>query len=342
MTALAARARGLVTTVVSGDALAAIERAHEATALAAALARAGLASPVWTGDASAIDQVVRDRAASDFAILSRHGEAGDPARSAIAGTAPAAAPLWPVWLDEDRRSLRAIVRGLAAGIGPERRLSGTVPTPSLPAGALAELARSTRVVELAARLARRRHPLAAALAATAAPAAQPGAPIDLLAIELALAQRFAALARSRDRALAIHVAQVIDAENTGAALLLAARGGELAAERAPGWRVDHAFLAGGRQLDRAAFSAAAAGPIEAARDRLASALAATPLAGALFAAEPAALEDAALAWQIATQARLRRSEPLGLAPVVYLVLRRRDEARRVRRAVWRIALGAIA
>jgi hypothetical protein len=140
-----------------------------------------------------------------------------------------------------------------------------------------------------------------------------------------------------DRAMRSYLAQLIDAENAGAALLLASRGGDLSAERA--------FLdAGvpGPRLDRARFLAAAAGPLDAACAVLAGALAGTPLAAAVFAPEPAALEDAALAWQLQTQARLRRSEPLGLAPALHAVLRRRDEARHLRRAAWRVALGGAA
>jgi hypothetical protein len=158
--------------------------------------------------------------------------------------------------------------------------------------------------------------------------------IEPLEIELALARRFAELARSRDRALRTYLAQLIDAENTGAALALVSRGDGLD----PG----HAFLAGGLRVGRDAFVAASAGPLDAACARLAAALAGTPLARAVFAPEPAALEDAALAWQLATQARLRRTDPLGLAPAVFLVLRRRDEARHLRRAAWRVVLGGAA
>jgi len=86
------------------------------------------------------------------------------------------------------------------------------------------------------------------------------------------------------------------------------------------------------------FLAAAAGPLELTRELLARAFAGTPVARA-FGAGASALEDAALAWQLATQARLRRTDPLGLAAVLHLVLRRRDEVRRLRHAAWRLALG---
>lgn len=332
--ALAARARGLTAQVIAGEALAAIDAAPDGPALAEALARADLALPGGAGaDAGAaadtIDRLARDRTASDLAILARHDACG--ALAVIA-------------LDEDRRSLRAIVRGIAAGASAERRLAGTVPTARLPAPVLTALAGAATLADAAALLARGRHPLAAALAARPGTDPKGGsaprlASLDVLEIELGLARRFVEWAARgpRDRAMRSYLAQLVDAENAGAAVLLASRGGDLPAERA--------FLdAGvrGRRLDRARFLAAAAGPLDAACAVLAGVFAGTPLAAALFAPGPAALEDAALTWQLATQARLRRSEPLGLAPALYAVLRRRDEARHLRRAGWRIALGAAA
>lgn len=307
MTAVAARARGLVTTLVEGDALAAIDRARDSSELAAALARANL-HVSGPQDADAVDRLACERVARDLAVLARWTDA-----------------LAPVELDEDRRTVRALVRGLAAGAPTARRLLAAIPTARLPARELAVLAASTTIDELASGLARCGHPLAPALAGTRTP-------VDSFEIELRLAHRFAELARSRDEALRTYLAQVIDAENAGAALLVAVRGGSVDVARA--------FVPGGRWVDRKTFTGASTGSIDNARSRLAVALAGTPLAGALFQPAPAALEDAALAWQLRTQARLRRSEPLGLAPAIYAVLRRRDEARHLRRAAWRVAMGA--
>ncbi len=308
MTAIAARARGLVTTVLSADALAGLDRARDAHALAAI---AGVAEP------EAIEHAVRDRAHADLATLARWSDA-----------------LAPLELDEDRRSLRAIVRGLAAGASARRKLAGAVPTARLPTRALAALAGASSLPELVDLLGD--HPLAPALA-------QPR--LDPLELELALARRFGELARTRDRALRTYLAQVIDVENAIAALLLA--------ERGRGYAADAAFVAGGGLIARATFAAAASapprvierpapgfdpGPVDAARARLARAFAKTPVARALYAAEPAAIDEAALAWQLATQAQLRRLQPLGLAPAIYAVLRRREEARHLRAAAWRLAL----
>ena len=331
--ALAARARGLTAQVISGDALAAIDAAPDGPALAEALARAGVALAPGAGP-DAIDRLAGDRAASDLAILARHDASG---------------ALAVVALDEDRRSLRAIVRGLAAGTPAERRLDGTLPTALLSAPVLAALAGAATLADAAALLAHRRHPLAAALDVprpavkrseqAGGEGGRAALGIDPLEIELRLTRQFAERAARgpRDRAMRSYLAQLIDAENAGAAVLLASRGADLPAERA--------FLdAGvpGSRLDRARFLAAAAGPLDAACAVLAEALDGTPLATAVFAPEPAALEDAALTWQLRTQARLRRREPLGLAPALHAVLRRRDEARHLRRAAWRVALGGAA
>ncbi|HSN27044.1 MAG TPA: hypothetical protein VLT45_12180, partial [Kofleriaceae bacterium] len=92
-------------------------------------------------------------------------------------------------------------------------------------------------------------------------------------------------------------------------------------------------------IDRHTFDGACRDLVDEARARLAEALADTPLAAALFDAAPGALADATLRWQLATQAKLRRLEPLSLAPAIHVILRRRDEARRLRHAAWRTALG---
>lgn len=307
MTAVAARARGLASTVLGADVLADLDRAHDLDQLAGALARGGIGSPAVC-DAEGIDRAIRDRIARDHATLRRYSTA-----------------LAPLELDEDRRNIRAIVRGLAGGVPARRRLAATIPTAGLPSRVLAALADAPTIGDLAAILVKANHPFA--------PVIQP-APIDPLALELALAHRFAETARSNDRALRTYLEQVIDAENATAALVLAVRNHDLAPATA--------FVAGGRLLDRATFLAAAAGPIETTRDLLSHVFAGTPLERGVLASAPAAVEDAALAWQLATQARLRRIDPLGLAPAVHVVLLRRDEARHVRRAAWRLALGGLA
>jgi vacuolar-type H+-ATPase subunit C/Vma6 len=260
------------------------------------------------GDALEIEQALQVAARTELEILARWGEDA----------------LVAIELDEDRRSLRTIIRGLAGAVVGERRLAGTVPTRSLPASVLAQLAAATSLAEIAGVLAKHRHPYAALVVGDGA--------VDVLAIELALARRFTELARGAgDSAMHAYASQVIDVENAAAAMLLAERGGKLAPE--------DAFLGGGKRLDRAAFLAACG---DATHTRLALEFAGTPLAQGVLATSPAAFEDAALRWSLATQARLRLLEPDGLAAVLSLVVRRRVEARDLRRDAWRRALGGAA
>ncbi len=232
--------------------------------------------------------------------------------------------------EEDRRTLRSVIRGVAASMPSAARLTAAVPTTTLPERTLTALGAATSAAEVASVLTDAAHPAAAALAPLLT-----ATPLDLLAIELALTGWFAGRARRHhpDHALAIHVRQLIDVGNASAALLLAIRGRELDAAA-------H-FVDGGARLDRARFLAAAASPALTAAAALAPAFAGTALAAALgpdSLTTPEALEKAALQWHLATQTALRREEPLGLAPLLWLILRRRLEGRRLRRAAWRLAM----
>jgi hypothetical protein len=190
----------------------------------------------------------------------------------------------------------------------------------LPASTLCTLARARTPAELVAELSRLEHWAAPVLATSDR---------DLLGFEQGLARAFArrALDGARaadDAAVTTHVAQVIDAENAGAALLVAARGRELDPAAS--------FLDGGNRVSREVFFDACRGD----HVRLARALAGTALASALAGT---GFEDAALAWHLETQARLRRTDPTGLAAVLLLVLSRRRERRIAQRTRWRAILG---
>lgn len=307
--ALGARARGLGARLMSAEQLAAIESAPDLASLEAALLGPRRVA-VGAETAASVDHEVGRRAGDDLIVLDRWC----PGNAAVAVVA-----------DElDAHDLRSIVRGLAGHVAVTRRLAGTIPTPSLPQDSLVTLAACSTLTELAEVLARRQHPYAAAIAAARTP-------VDLLAIEAAITRRFAARARAvrGDRALRTFVAQGLEARDASAALQLAERGAELDPD-------DYLVASGTR---RAALVAAARGPIGAAREILVRAFARTPLAAALGGGAPRALEDAALEWQLTTQTALRRREPLGSASVLWLVLARRLEVRRTRRAAWRLALG---
>lgn len=250
--------------------------------------------------------------------MASHAAIGDELAILARWADDRAGALAVIFDDEDRATLRALVRGLAAGAPIDDRVAAAAPTPSLPASILRTLARAPTTAVLAEELARHEHWAAPALAS---------ADGDLFAFEQRVAHAFAARARrgaAGELAIATHVRQVIDVENAGAAWLLAARGRSLD----PG----ACFVAGGARISRDVFTAASRG----ATTELTRALAGTPLASAL---ERGALEDAALAWHLDTQTRLRRLEPTGLAPVLELVLSRRRDRRAQRRGHWRAILG---
>ncbi len=318
-TDLGTRARGLSTSLLPPPSLAAVDRAADRSELIAALVGGGYApADVDDGRPDAVESAARQRTGRDLATLARWaGERADA--------------LSVVLEDEDRHSLRALLRGLAAGAPAGRRLAGCVPTPRLPLPVLEPLARAASTGELVAILARRGLDEAALLAPLAA-----RAPLDLAAAERLLAARLTARARQHQaaggRALAAFVSQLIDSSNAAAALLLSERGDEVDA--------GDCFLPGGDRVPPETFGAAATARPEQAREILGHCLRGTPLAEAIgrLAAHPGALDAAALDWQMRTQRRLCWLEPHGPAPVLSLVLARRAELRRVRRALWRLVL----
>jgi vacuolar-type H+-ATPase subunit C/Vma6 len=253
--------------------------------------------------------------------------AGDRLRILARWCAERAGVLAVVFEDEDRRSLRALLRGAAAGAPPEARLSGLVPTAALPAGALEELARIADVAQLATTLQAWSNPYATALeVAKGLPRA------DLLHLETELVRLFAkrasAGARRGDRALVEFVEETIDVENALAAVVLAP-------QKADAW-----FVQGGRALSPEVFAEAihSSDHGEAAR-RLAVALAGTPLAEAL-AGPPASLERNFLAVRALARTKAARREPLSSQPLLSFALRLRAETLDLQAVIWAVALGA--
>ena len=129
-----ARARGLGTHLLSDEAMSALATAPDLAAMVALLEAAGIVIPE-EGRLTplAIELGIRRAAADELQRLARWF--GD--RSAAPGL---------IFADEDRRSLRAMIRGAAAGASAEARLVGLIPTPNLPERVLAELARQPRVI----------------------------------------------------------------------------------------------------------------------------------------------------------------------------------------------------
>ena len=170
---LNARARGLGTHLLSGPQLNALAMAADIAALGEALRRLGY--PLEEGAASpgALELALRRMAAGRLHILARWC---GPRVGVLA-----------VWFeDEDRRSLRAMLRGAVQHAPADTRLAGLVPTPALPERALRELANQPTPAAVAALLTAWRNPYGSALLA-AASVAQP----DLFTLEILVNRTFA-------------------------------------------------------------------------------------------------------------------------------------------------------
>jgi vacuolar-type H+-ATPase subunit C/Vma6 len=268
--------------------------------------------------ASAIDLSVRRAAAARLAIIAKWA-------------GPRARQLRILFEDEDRRSLRALLRGAVGGARPEARLAGLVPTPELPERALEELARLTTAAQVAALLVAWGNAYGSALL-EAASASQP----DLFAIELTLTRTFAQRARrsARGRALITFVRDAIDCENAAAAAALAGRRTNSPPEAA--------FLEGGRRIRLEDYLfAARAQDADVAIGRLARVGGGRSwFAQALLTASPATLEKALLRWRALRQRKLARISPLGPALVLSWALRLRAEVMDLRTITWGLALRA--
>jgi vacuolar-type H+-ATPase subunit C/Vma6 len=317
---LNARARGLATHLLSRGDLATLARAPDVAGLAEALRRHGY--PVEEGETSpaALDLALRREAAARMRVLARW--------CGLRG-----AVLVVLFGDEDRRSLRAIVRGAVQGVPAEQRLTGLVPTPTLPERALRELARRDRAGAIAALLVAWRHPYGSPLLQAAA-----AEPPDLFKLELALSRSFAlrATAAAGGRGLlARYVRDTIDLENAYGALVLASEGRDVTPKET--------FLAGGARVSIAAFEqAVAAGDIGLAGRRLAVAFAGTVLGPAFerYGGDPTRLESAVLGIRGRELLRITRLDPLGPAPLLAYALRLRAEMLDLRRVIWGVALTA--
>ena len=100
--------------------------------------------------AEAFALAVRRKAAARMRLLARWAGGRD-------------AVLAVVFEEEDRRSLRALLRGAVQGARAEERLEDLIPTPLLPERALAELARQARPAAIAALLTAWQNPYGPAL-----------------------------------------------------------------------------------------------------------------------------------------------------------------------------------
>lgn len=316
-----ARARGLGTHLLGRARIETLAASPDIASLAAELARAGY--PVAAAARPSVFELelaARRVSARSLGILARWA-------------AERAAALVMI-LEEEVRSVRALVRGAASGVPAERRLAGLLPTPSLPERALEELAQLGSPADVAALLVTWQSPWGRALLPEAR-----GPHPDLFALEAALDRSFSARVRVASRrvglALEHYAREVIDLRNASAAILLAAEGRETDPMAC--------FLEGGAWVDRRIFEQASrAADSERAAHILARALDGTVLASALLRAarDPGVLELAALRALVREHTRALRRVPLGGQSLVTYALRLRAEAIDVRTIIWGVALGA--
>lgn len=246
--------------------------------------------------------------------------------------------LTPLFLDEDRRSVRALIRGAAGDVPMQERLAGLVPTPQLPERALEELARQASVREVVALLVAWVHPFGSALLEESR---RPQA--DLLRLDVVLNREFARravaavkrapLGNAARRDLRLWVQNIIDLENAFTAIQLAAQRSSTEAT--------HFFVGGGHALNDRRFAAvAAAGSSMGAVAMLGDALRHSPIAPVFAALTTRPVEDVALDVELRRTSAAARRNPLGAAPIIAFLTRLRAEMRDVRLLIWRVALGA--
>lgn len=320
--ALVARSRGVGTHLVSREALEALAAAADVASLARGLARMGAdLEPVGeTPDLAAFE-------------LSANRTAGRHLRTLLRWQQTHPGVLDVFIADQERRSLRALLRGALQGAPAAARLAGLLPTPALPVAALTELARQASPAAVVAHLIALGYPDARRLLPLVA-RAQP----ELFAIEVALlrglAARAGAAARLGDTVLRDFVHERIDIGNTQNALLLAGGPRDIGP--------NDAFVAGGRWLHHHAFVAATASASQqACLARLTATFARTPLARMLpvVADDITFPERALLTSTMARLAREARLQPLGTAPLLRVLLRIEAQSRDLRTLAWGVALG---
>lgn len=239
---------------------------------------------------------------------------------------------------DDRRAIRALLRGAATDLGPEDRLATVPPTCGVSEDMLREATASSSpegCVEVLAELGQSLVLRTVEEHRTLTEKSPDLTP--LLAWELALGHAWAARAIDgigrRDSHLREHVGLFVDLENAWGAL-------EPAADDAP--PPEAVFVKGGATLSFEVFSdARGTGGRDEARTLLGRVL--PGAVGELF-ADPTVpstlLERGALELAVRHEERALRREPLGPAPLLAFLLRLRLESRDLCGLLWARALGA--
>lgn len=237
--------------------------------------------------------------------------------------------LVPVFEDEDRRNLRALTRAVLAQTPPEQRTAGLLPTPALPAPALEELARHTRLRDLAGVLTSWGNPYGRAIAAEAL-RPHPDLFLLQLAIDRTFATRALAAAERFGEPILSYVRLLVDAENATSALALAS--GAIEHDR------EMLFIPGGELISLEAYHELAMLKPHDARARLSRIVAGTQLAPIASAAPGTNPDDAILTAHLREMHRTARLSPLSLSVMLEYVLRLRAEMHDIARIIWGIAM----
>jgi vacuolar-type H+-ATPase subunit C/Vma6 len=316
-----ARVHGLGTHLLSSMQLHYLAGARDLADLGHRLEAAGLRTGGGTGSAEALEQSIRRIAGQRLLLLARWC-------GARTGS------LRIVFEDEDRRSVRALLRGLVNGAPPDLRQAGLIPTPELPLRAIEELALQHSPGQFAALLVAWGNAYGSAMLESVA-----GPQSELLTAELAIArvwgERVREGARHGDLVLREFVAESHDIENMVTAMLLA--GSDFDRDLMTG------FLPGGDRVNQHLFSKAAAAPdASAATAILAAGLGDCPLGHRLseHLDDPTTLESVFLSHQIGWLQQRSRHDPLTSAPVLGYALRVRREVVALQQIIWGLTLGA--
>jgi vacuolar-type H+-ATPase subunit C/Vma6 len=318
---LVARAKGLGTRLVPRQTLETMARAEDFAAFVQSSSGVGTAiEPVGEpANIFAVEDAIRRTASRHLSTLQRWEERTPGVLDVFAA-------------HQDRRSLRALLRGAASGTAPEARLRGLLPTWSLPLRALSELARQPSPSALVRQLVALAHPDASRLLPLAGTSQ-----IDLLAVDvmllIAFADRAGQAATRADAVLRDFVGALIDAGNAENALMMA---GEPAVSDRPSL-----FVRGGRWFPIEAFLAVArAGSHADALTRLAAVIAHSPLALlAAVSSDVARVDRTFVVNVLEWLARASRIDPLSTAPLLRVLMLVEAQSRDLRALAWGAALG---
>ncbi len=315
--ALIARARGVSTRLLSRETLETLAETDDLPGFARGLSRLGGAiDPVGEpADIFVIERAIGRTANRHLRTLYRFQERRRGVLDVFAAL-------------QDRRSLRAILRGAAQGASPETRLDGVLPTPLLPQRALLELAHQASPAAAVSQLTLLGHPDAQRLL----PIVQQSQP-DLLAVDIVLlrgfAERATRIASGTDGPMRDFVSALIDVGNAQNALLVSSAPRDIDPKAI--------FVHGGRWLTVGAFvSAANAGSQQSALDAIAAAFARSPLASSLpvVASDFASVDRAFLTAALRMLAHTTLLNPLSTAPVLRVLLLVDAQCRDLRALAW--------